>query len=139
MKAITFLDTVHILALANWRDAYHARAVEASQQHGGPYLTTEAVILEVADALCRPDVRGAAVRALADLRADPDVECLPMDALLFEKGFELYRTRMDKGWSLTDCISFTVMRERGVEAALTADVHFVQAGFKALLIGATVK
>jgi hypothetical protein len=34
---------------------------------------------------------------------------------------------------LADCLSFVVMRERGLAAALTGDRHFVQAGFTALL------
>lgn len=52
---------------------------------------------------------------------------------LFGRGFELYAARPDKDWSLTDCISFVVMKDRRLERALTADVHFVQAGFHALL------
>lgn len=36
-------------------------------------------------------------------------------------------------WSLTDCISFEVMGEFGLTEALTADHHFEQAGFRALL------
>jgi len=40
----------------------------------------------------------------------------------------------DKEWSLTDCISFVLMKQEGVTEALTADAHFVQAGFKALLL-----
>jgi predicted nucleic acid-binding protein len=38
-----------------------------------------------------------------------------------------------KDWSLTDCISFVVMEERGVTEALTSDRHFEQAGFASLL------
>jgi uncharacterized protein len=39
----------------------------------------------------------------------------------------------DKAWGLVDCISFIVMREAGVNQALTFDQHFVQAGFQALM------
>lgn len=46
----------------------------------------------------------------------------------------LYRERSDKDWSLTDCISFVIMQQRGLSDALTADLHFVQAGFRALLL-----
>jgi uncharacterized protein len=44
----------------------------------------------------------------------------------------IYKARPDKGWSLTDCISFTVMSERGTDA-LIADRHFEQAGFRLLM------
>jgi predicted nucleic acid-binding protein len=52
---------------------------------------------------------------------------------LYEAGIELYRARADKDWSLTDCISFVVMEERGIADALTGDRHFEQAGFQAML------
>jgi len=45
----------------------------------------------------------------------------------------IYENRQDKEWSLTDCLSFLVMQERGVMDALTADHHFEQAGFRALM------
>ena len=52
---------------------------------------------------------------------------------LFQVGMNLHRARRDKAWSLTDCISFHVMREDGVSKALVYDEHFEQAGFEALL------
>ena len=45
----------------------------------------------------------------------------------------MFAARPDKDWSLTDCISFVVMQERNIQDALTADHHFEQAGFVALL------
>ena len=45
----------------------------------------------------------------------------------------LFEERPDKAWSLTDCVSFVVMRERGIAAALMGDRHFEQAGFRAML------
>jgi predicted nucleic acid-binding protein len=44
-----------------------------------------------------------------------------------------FSVRPDKEWSLTDCISFVVMNERGITDALTSDHHFEQAGFQILL------
>jgi len=52
---------------------------------------------------------------------------------LFERGVGLFRQRPDKEWSLTDCISFVVMRDASLTEALTGDHHFEQAGFSALL------
>jgi len=53
---------------------------------------------------------------------------------LFDQAVTLYAARMDKEWGVTDCISFVVMQERGLTAALTTDAHFQQAGFQALLL-----
>jgi predicted nucleic acid-binding protein len=54
-------------------------------------------------------------------------------AILSDRALELYQQHADKEWTLTDCASFVVMRERGITAALTGDRHFEQAGFTALL------
>lgn len=56
----------------------------------------------------------------------------PTDAL-FRRGLQLSNNRPEKEWSLTDCISFVVMKERRIKEALTGDHHFEQAGFVALL------
>lgn len=70
---------------------------------------------------------------LDGFRKSPKVEVTPATRELFESGWNLYAARPDKDWSLTDCISFVVMQERGITDALTGDHHFEQAGFKPLL------
>jgi predicted nucleic acid-binding protein len=94
-------------------------------------VTTDAVLTEVADVLCRSDQRRWAVEAVRDVRSDPAITSVPGGAQLFSRGFELYGSRPDKDWSLTDCISFIVMKEQKINRALTADLHFVQAAFRA--------
>lgn len=133
MNPPRFIDTVYILALLNPRDQWHARA-RAHAHRPGTFLTTSAVVLEVLDAMCRPDKRVGAASAINALSSNPDVQVLPMGAELLKQGISLYASRPDKSWSLTDCISFVVMRENDIEEALTSDAHFVQAGFKALLL-----
>ena len=128
-----FVDTVYWLALLNRNDSWHARAVEWSTRINEPLLTTEAVLTEAADALCRADRRHWAIEMIGSVRRDRAVTCVPTTAKLFADGFVLYSTRPDKDWSLTDCISFVVMGQRRVDRALTADTHFPQAGFRALL------
>jgi predicted nucleic acid-binding protein len=130
-----FLDTVHVLALLNPRDTWHDRAMSASQDAPERLVTTEAVLTEVADALSLPSSRPWAVQAIDDLRRDSHVTCVPVESQLFARAFDLYRQRSDKHWSLTDCVSFVVMQDLGLREALTADVHFEQAGFRALLRG----
>lgn len=53
---------------------------------------------------------------------------------MYETGLDLYMSRTDKGWSLTDCISFVVMEQWKIADALTADHHFQQAGYRALML-----
>ena len=128
-----FLDTAYILAILNPRDALHAKAMALSRSSYSRLVTTEAVLIEVADALCQPPRRARAVEAIDDLRAAPDLRCVSVVGTLFARGLDLYRERQDKDWSLTDCISFVVMKDERIDEALTADIHFVQAGFRALL------
>jgi predicted nucleic acid-binding protein len=87
----------------------------------------------VSDALSGPANRGACVEMIDDLMHSSRIEVLSATRTSFELGWELFGQRPDKDWSLTDCISFVVMRERGVFEALTGDHHFEQAGFRALL------
>jgi predicted nucleic acid-binding protein len=96
-------------------------------------VTTCWVLTEVADALSAPKNRQSALDLISSLRRNPAVEVLAPDLDLFERGLDLYARRADKAWSLTDCISFVVMSDRGLTDALTGDHHFEQAGFRALL------
>ena len=64
---------------------------------------------------------------------DASFHIVPASTELLTRGIQFYRERPDKEWSLTDCISFVVMAEKGLSEALTGDRHFEQAGFKPLL------
>jgi predicted nucleic acid-binding protein len=75
----------------------------------------------------------SALQVLTSLEADPSVEVVPSTEELYHEAFQLYRDRADKEWGLVDCVSFVIMRERGLTEALTPDRHFEQAGFRALL------
>jgi uncharacterized protein len=63
----------------------------------------------------------------------PLTTVVPFDSTLMNRGLALFASRSDKDWSLTDCVSFLVMNDRGITDALTADHHFEQAGFVAVL------
>jgi len=137
MPAEVFLDASYAVALSSSRDLHHARAValaERLKQAGTRLLTTRAVVLEIGNALARLRHREAAIRLLEAIDDDPQVEIVPLSDDLYRRAFDLYRSRPDKEWGLTDCVSFTVMRDRGLVNALTADEHYRQAGLRALLI-----
>lgn len=131
-----FLDTSYAIALAAPGDALHDRAVRLARRvevAGIRLTTTRAVFLEIGNALARQRHRAAGISLLESLQADPAVAIVETPASLCSEGFDLYRSRRDKDWGLIDCVSFVVMRQRDLTAALTADEHFPQAGFRALL------
>jgi predicted nucleic acid-binding protein len=129
-----FADTVYWIALVVKQDQYHQRARAWTPHLTGRITTTALVLLETANALARPAWRASAVALIEHLRQRPDVHIVPPEPALWERGWDLYRDRPDKGWSLTDCVSFLVMQEAGLTDALTTDQHFRQAGFRAVLL-----
>jgi len=136
MQAEVFLDTAYAIALSSPTDQFHARALELAEQLealGTRLVTTRAVWLEIGNALSKQRYRQAAVQLLDALEADPTVDIVPLLEPLYARGMQLYRTRPDKEWGLTDCVSFLVMQDRGLTEALTTDEHFQQAGLRALL------
>ena len=128
-----FTDTSFYAAIVNRRDQLHARARQIAAEIAAPILTTEFVLVETAN-FCKEGRRRAVfLRLIARLRGAANIEIVQASSLLFENGLDLFAQRPDKDWSLTDCISLHVMRERGLTEALTADHNFEQAGFRALL------
>lgn len=115
------------------RDKLHDQAKLLAQSWQRPVVTTEFVLLEVANYVRSSKSRERFGELLNHLLADRNTEIVRCDHGHWERGVELYLTRSDKDWSLTDCISFVVMKERGLTDALTADQHFEQEGFTALL------
>jgi uncharacterized protein len=133
MKTV-FADTSYYLALLNENDEFHARAAELTQSLAARLVTTAWALTEVADALSRPPARRLVTPFMRDLRADRAVTIVPAGSAQFDAGLEFFGRRPDKDWSLTDCISFVVMRQKRLREALTADHHFEQAGFAALML-----
>ena len=129
-----FVDSFYYIALLNEQDAYHERAQTVISTIVADHVwTTDLVLIEVADALSAPGLRSpvaTALRKLAQARSTTIVHLTPD---LFDHALSLYEQRPDKEWSLTDCLSFVVMRDNNIGEALTGDRHFEQAGFRALL------
>jgi hypothetical protein len=95
--------------------------------------TTDFVLVEVANSLSAPAFRSQTIALIDGLRALRNVNIVPASAPLLAEGWQLYCSRPDKEWSLTDCVSFVVMRQENITQAFTSDHHFEQAGFVKLL------
>lgn len=128
-----FADASYYIALLSPRDQYHQVAVRTSSELRRPIVVTDFVLIEVTNALAETRWRNKCISLWQHLRNDPSVTLIVATPDLVMKGLEFFTERNDKKWSLTDCISFVVMEEQGLIDALTADHHFEQAGFVALL------
>jgi len=132
-----FLDTSYVIALCSLKDEYHKQAEAISielERNNTELFTTKAVVLEIANALSKRKYRGVAIELINYLEVDPNNKIIPLSEDLYRRGLILYQERLDKEWSLTDCISFIVMKDYSLVYALTSDKHFQQAGFHALLL-----
>jgi uncharacterized protein len=128
-----FADSSWFIALLGPEDQYHSAAVRLAGRLQRKVITSEYVVLEVINHLSEPRLRARAGAFIRSVSADPHCTVLAASSELLEKGLKLFLDRPDKSWSLTDCTSFIIMRERNIADALTADHHFEQAGFVALL------
>ena len=133
MSKPIFVDTLFIVASINPRDQYHRHAAELVKRFKGhPLLITDAVLLEIGNALAR-NFKKEAVEIIERFLNSNQVEVVALTPELFREALVLYKAYQDKEWGLVDCVSFVVMRRKNITSALTFDQHFVQAGFQALM------
>lgn len=126
-----FADTSFFVSFLSFDDEYYPSACKYMADHQGQILTTEWVLLELGNYLAS-NGRRLFGPLIGTLRDDPRFVIL-WSREGFDAGVRLYNRRSDKRWSLTDCISFIIMEDHHITAALTADHHFQQAGFEVLL------
>jgi uncharacterized protein len=131
-----FVDTHYLIAVINPRDQWHQRAVEVRRELGATGLVvTDTVFVETLNFFAgyRPEVKQTALGVVRRFLRNPLVEVVEQAEATVHAGMDLYAMRLDKGYSLTDCISMNVMHERGINDILSYDRHFVQEGFHILL------
>jgi uncharacterized protein len=133
VKNPIFIDTGFVLALFSPRDQYHNQAVNLSIKYESYlWLTTDAILLEVGNAFSRHSKQKGAEVIEQFLDSD-DIQIVHLTPQLFNQGLGFYKFYQDKQSGLVDCVSFTVMREMGIDQVLTFDQHFAQAGFQVLV------
>lgn len=130
-----FLDTGYVIALEASDNQHHEEAVRHWQEVGPELrsiVTTTYVFDELETFFNSRGHHEKAVDIGRRLRASPRVEIVTETASLFEAGWDLFRRRPDKRYSLTDCLSFVLLDRRGIGRALAFDRHFEQAGYERL-------
>lgn len=133
-----FADTSGWGSLLDPRQRYHAEAksiFEAAQRLRRTVVTTSYVLSELVALLTNPlrIARPKVIQILEGLRCSPIVEVVHVDSTLEDAAWQMFSSHADKTWSLVDCVSFALMRARGIQEALASDRHFEQAGFTRLL------
>jgi predicted nucleic acid-binding protein len=132
-----FGDAAYWLGMLLPNDSLHSIAIECKESVGTNYriVTTDLVLTEVLNHVSRlsPRTRMIAGELWLEISSTPRIISIPFTDALIRKSIDLYMSHSDKSWSLTDCASFIIMRERKIRDALTFDRHFEQAGFRALL------
>jgi len=134
MNAV-FADTFFWIALTNVQDQAHERAKSfARSATPSTIFTTEEVLTEYLNyfASWGLKLREKAALNVQSIQENPTVRVIGQTSGSFQAGLSLYRARLDKGHSLTDCISMETMRSEGIADVLTNDVHFEQEGFRAI-------
>lgn len=133
MKRV-FADTLYWLTIFVPGDAWSgaARAADCSDALLG---TTEDVLGEFLTAVSAhgDHSRRLACRLVREILDDPGIEVVVQSHESFLAGLALYERRPDKEYSLADCISMNVMRQKQIQEILTHDRHFSQEGFVRLL------
>lgn len=131
-----FVDTQYFIAIFQESDQWHiaAKDIEARILNYD-FVTTESVLCEVLNYFCGfgKEVRREVAALVSDVYSDPSFRVREQSSDVFSKGLEFYQSRLDKGYSLTDCISMNVCRDMEIVEILTHDNHFTQEGFKILL------
>ena len=131
-----FADAGYWIAKFNPRDEWYENANTITAQLGKFRIVTSQMVLVEFLTHCGgsgQELRVSAVTVLNDLTKDPNVEIVPQSSAQFDSALEMYSSRPDKNWSLTDCASFLAMEEMKIREALAHDHNFEQAGFIALL------
>jgi predicted nucleic acid-binding protein len=129
-----FLDTVFVQALLNRHDQYHhsAQALLPRVRAAAEVWVSEAILVEIGNALSIFH-REAAVQFIERCYHTANMHVVSVDTPLLLRALQLYHSRLDKTWGLTDCISFVVMQDHNLALALAADRHFEQAGFQIVM------
>ena len=129
---LVLIDSGYFVALEYARDQYHPTAINhwnTLSRDGLGLVTTSYILDEVVAFLVSRGFHNMAVSVGNALLESSAIEMIHVDEPLLLEAWNYFQRHDDKRYSLTDCISFVVMSERGIQTAYAFDRNFVQAGF----------
>lgn len=136
-NARVFIDTSYFAAFANKRDPFHEKAkafLPKCFERGYSLYTTDHVFSETITLLrCKMKVSVQDIFKIIQNIELSNIRLFGVDQDLFKDALELMGKYDDHYFSMTDCISFVVMRELKTRNVLTLDRDFEAAGYNNLL------
>ena len=130
-----FLDTSFVVALELSDDQHHDEAVgfwDKLANLSPAIVTTSYVFDEIVTFFNGRNLHEKALDIGNRLLTSSHITLIHVDESLFNAGWRYFQQHDDKRYSLTDCISFTLMNEMGIHRVLAFDRDFIQAGFQRL-------
>ena len=136
IKQSIFIDTSGFFAIFDKKDSNHQKAVDWLSDfsksntfaYTSDYIIDETLTLLLARS--KPHLCPIFLNKLDQTKA-LKVEFTNLNQ--FQSAKDFFIKHIDQKYSFTDCVSFIVMKELNLSKALTADKHFLQAGFELLL------
>jgi predicted nucleic acid-binding protein len=129
-----FLDTSGWLAAISPRDTHHQQAVAAYDGYSSTrtlFVTSNLVIAEMHALTVRERGARAGCDLIDAIYMDPLYRIIPVDRDLESRAVDNWLRRFTESrFSLTDAVSFQIMKDQHITEALALDHHFVIAGFR---------
>lgn len=130
---LVFVDTGAWVALALSRDPLHDRARETWEQlvaAGTRFHTSIPVVMDTFTFLDRNTSRPTALRWKHSLSTVPRLRMLPCSLRDLTDAWPYFERADLHKLSVTDAVSFVLMKGRGIRTAFAFDSHFATAGFR---------
>jgi uncharacterized protein len=133
-----FVDTSAWLAVSDVRDGNHRAAIafyaDLTGGRLGRLITSSFVLDEALTLMRRRAGLDAVRRFVTGIERSPSVQQIWVTPAHYRSALALFLNQGDRSWSFTDCTSFEIMRELGIQTSFTFDSDFRQAGFEAVPI-----
>ncbi len=131
-----FIDTSGFFALISREDKYHTEANQCfvdAARNKQYFITTDYVLVETATLIKARRMSHQLRDFFKRVENARTCHTLWTDEKQFTLARDFFIKHQDQAWSFTDCHSFLTMKQLKLLDALTADHHFAQAGFNAIL------
>jgi uncharacterized protein len=117
------------------RDPMHEKAITWIETHRRQIrpVSTEWIIGETCTLFVARKRSHLVVRFLDYVDSSTALLLINPDDTLLRAAKAIIRQQAHQGYSFVDCISFSLMKERGIHDAFTTETHYRKAGFRALL------